>query len=432
MTDSPFKPPGRIGAAGESAQPQRPGMVPTPPVAPQQRKRGAIPGGAPLARPVRPANVLSESGEDQAATDRWAYNYTGNAAAGAPPSEDGGFDSIPPFKPAIELPEPRPLTVLFYQDVQAVQVSTEPISQNFNGVYTFDDSAQNADGLAPGRFRVSETDTDQPYSSFIYLALPEPWETSPTDFLDRATQPKIRISYGGDSYFYSKINEWEIIDGTPRVLQLTVDSIDAFVNETDGPLDDAQAVGVEFDGLRIPNAAVRARVRYRSGPSDITFDCDWAGGFQVYAERLEIQRVAFQPDVQIPFADAAVTISATVQADAPRPGGSLSLTVIPVRVPTLTGKRFYSFPVHSLARRVCLMLKYGASEDLPGDAPLGQIFLAFVGKFGRSLCYIDAMSAREALFGAGLPIPAGTSQLVVSNRSDDDTMLIGLIWRLEL
>jgi hypothetical protein len=152
----------------------------------------------------------------------------------------------------------------------------------------------------------------------------------------------------------------------------------------------------------------------------------------VHADRLEIARVVFAPDTTRPYLDAAVEISATVLADAPRPGGSISLTVPPVAVPRPTGERFYAFPIHALARRVNLLLKYGNDEDVPGDAPLGQIFLAFVGKYDRSLCYIDAMAAREALFGAGLPVPSGVSKLVVSNRSLDDSVQIGVVWRLDI
>jgi hypothetical protein len=437
MTDSPYKPPGRLGPAGSTPAVQRPGMVPVPPERPQQRKRGAVPGGAPLTRPQRPAGVEGDVGEDQAPTDRWSYAFAGSTAEGAVRGEGDEPGIVPPFRPAIELPESRPLTVLFYQDAQTPQIPTEPTNANFNSYYTFDAAEQNDEATGPGlgRFRLSETGTEQPSSGVIYLALPP--DLGPLVFLDSNRSPKIKISYGGidteRSWFIDEIVSWEKRTfGGVDYLVLTVNNLETSIDGADGPLDDNDPIRLELTGLRVPNAAVRARVRYRSGPSEQVFDCDWAGGFMVYAERLELQRVAYAPDTTIPFADAAVSIAATVQADAPRPGGSLSLTDIPVKVPSPDGQRWHAFPVQSMARRVNLILKYGDDEDAPGDAPLGQIFLAFVTKFDRSLCYIDAMSAREALFGAGMPIPAGASKLVVSNRSADDTMRIGLIWRLEL
>lgn len=419
MSDGPYKPPHRPASAGG-------GHAPIPPVPVAARRRGAIPA-APVQLPRRPVEPDEPTQADATTPqDRWAFHYRGNAGVIGGEQETTEIA----FKPAVELPEGRPLTVLFYQDTQTPQPPHVPTSQTF-GYYVFDGTSTDGDGLTLGRFRLSSPDEEQPESSIIYLAFP-PADGNAKQFLERNVEPQIEIRWGS-SYMLWTITEWEVVteSGVDRLV-LSVSNTDSLVNETDGPLEDAEAADVELRGLQIPNAAVRARVRYRLGKSEVQFDCDWAGGFQVFADRLELARVPFQTDTTMPYNDAAVEIAATVLADAPRPGGSLALTVPPVSVPTPTGDRFVEFPIHAYARRVNLILKYGNDPESPGDVPLGQIFLAFVGKFDRSLCYIDAMAAREALFGAGLQVPSGVSKLVVSNRSDDDSMQIGVVWRLEL
>jgi hypothetical protein len=397
------------------------------------RRHGAIPN-VQVQLPRRPSleQETDPADEKTVPVDRWAFSYRGNAGE---PYDSALEEQNPekPLKPAVELPEAHPLTVLFYQDTQTVQTPTEPKSANFS--LTFDDSATDPTAIGTGELRLSSTDVDQPNSTDVYLAVGE-FGGFPT-FLEQWESLKLRITYGGagaaQSFILFEITDWEKLDEAGVFyVHLSVTPEASSIDVADGPIADGASLFVELLGLARPNAAVRARVRYRNGKSEATFDCDWAGGFQVLADRLELSRVLFVPDATAPFADAAVDISATVIADAPRPGGSLALTVPPVPVPDLSGKRYAEFPIHPFGRRVNLLLKYGDDPDAPGDVPLGQIFLAFVGKFGRSLCYIDAMAAREALFGAGLPIPAGCSKLVVSNTSDDDTMQIGVMWRLEL
>lgn len=420
MTDSPFKPPRLPAGAGHAP-------IPAVPVA--ARRRGAIPA-APVQLPRRPVEGdQDEQAEQTDPTNRWAFHYRGNAGIDARGEEEAPEEI--PFKPAVELPEAKPLTVLFYQDTQTLQPANVPTSETVTSAF---DATSNADGgMTLGTFRLSADplEDEQWESTIIYVTIPAA-DSELLHFLEHNVPDTIEVRWG-DSYMAFTLDSWEQQeDSGVDYLVLSVTPTDHVINETDGPLEDAESADIVANGLEIPNAAVRARVRYRLGKSEVQFDCDWAGGFQVFADRLELSRVTFAPDSSIPFRDASIEIAATVLADAPRPGGSLALTVPPVAVPTPLGVRFKEFPIHAYARRVNLILKYGDDPDAPGDAPLGQIFLAFVGKFGRSLCYIDAMSAREALFGAGMPIPAGVSKLVVSNRSDDDTMVIGVMWRLEL
>ncbi len=411
------------------------GHAPIPPVPVAARRHGAIPS-APPGIPRRPTE--DDKHDKTKPVDRWAFKYRGNA--GQPSRDDSDEEPGIAFDPAIELPEARALTVLFYQDTQTTQTPNPP--QEADSLYTYDATAFNAVAIALGHVRLNRDpeESDQFTATQIYVAIPNvdgdfAW------FLRQVLEPTIEIrwgmSYATGSYMAFTIDAWEVLDeGGVSYLSLQVTPVDHVINGPDGPIEDAEEVRIVIKAKLIPNAAVRARVTYRNGKSEVSFECDWSGGFQVFADRLELARVPFAPDPTTPYNDAAVDIAATVLADAPRPGGSLSLTITPVAVPTPTGDRFMEIPIHPFARRVNLIIKYGNDpddEEAPGDAPLGQIFLAFVGKFGRSLCYIDAMSAREALFGPGLPIPAsGVTKLVVSNRSADDSMQIGVVWRLEL
>lgn len=428
MSDSPFKPPRNPGAGGAHA--------PIPPVPVAARRHGPIPSaGVQLPRRPVEKGETPEEAKDAPPPSRWAYHHRGNAGV---PDEEGGATDFP-FRPAVELPEARPLSVLFVQDTQTAQPANVPTSQTF-GSYFYDEVTiePEAGDFGSDDVRLNEPSVTQPNATVIWIANPSaPGGLTVKSYLDRSAPPfQIEIQYarggvGGEPCSLRwTIDDWEDgIDGSVGFLRLEVTPLSS---DIDSPMTDMDAIEIKVSGFQIPNAAVRARVRYRSAKSEVEFDCDWAGGFQVYADRLEIARVPFAPDSELLYADAPVDVALTVLADAPRPGGSLALTVPPMAVPTPTGDRFLAFPIHSFARRVNLILKYGDDPEAPGDAPLGQIFVAFVGKYDRSLCYIDAMSAREALFGAGLQIPYGVSKLVVSNRSDDDSMQIGVVWRLEL
>jgi hypothetical protein len=65
---------------------------------------------------------------------------------------------------------------------------------------------------------------------------------------------------------------------------------------------------------------------------------------------------------------------------------------------------------------VSLLTRYGDGAPT-GDAPLAQIYLAFAMPFSSSQGFIDALSARAALFGEGLPIPHGCNSIVLTNES---------------
>jgi hypothetical protein len=78
-----------------------------------------------------------------------------------------------------------------------------------------------------------------------------------------------------------------------------------------------------------------------------------------------------------------------------------------------------SFPVPAFARRLRLAIKWGEAEGSAADAALGQYFVAFISRGFGALGWIDAASAREALFGEGLPVPPGTHAVMFDNRSPD-------------
>lgn len=103
-------------------------------------------------------------------------------------------------------------------------------------------------------------------------------------------------------------------------------------------------------------------------------------------------------------AAAALVIGASAPHDAP------TYTFPRKMIAALDDARF---EVPAFARRVRAHFLY---ED-PPDAPLGQWFFAFVSPRGETLGWIDAASAREALFGAGLWLPSNTAGVVFTNKA---------------
>jgi hypothetical protein len=390
-------------------------MVPIPPERPQQRRRGAIPGGAPLALPQRPAETAGDDAEQVSPQTRWAYHYQGDA---------GLRDSVTAFRPIVELDEVRPLAVQFYADPTLSQPA-QGAPQNTAPSYIYDDTLT-SDNTA-GQLRFNEA--GQTNATQVYLH-PEPFGYIPgdptiKDWFDAHTQVTLEVQYDSSTFSFA-VDAVLVTDGGVVVLQVTPTADD--IDPGDGPIDNQQAVVVSLTGLAKPNAGARARVRYTAGKSTVVFDCDWAGGFLVYADSIELSRVTFPLEPSIDYEDGPIEIAASVMADAPRPAATLALTVPPAAV---GAEESIEIPVHPFARRVNLIMKYG-NGDAPGDAPLGQFFLAWVNKLGLSLGYVDAMAAREALFGAGLPVPFGVDKLVLTNRSEDESVRLGVIWRLEL
>lgn len=432
---SPFQPPprGRVGPIAGSTQPQRPGMVPTPPEREQQRRRGPLTGteGNPLALPRRPEGLTAEEADTEEATaptDRWAYSHTGPA---------GAEGQVTGLSPSVELDEMRPLSVQFFHNPVPSEAPVTPqLVVPLVGGRTFG-ALPYPGGMTGNDVRLnSEAQTD---ATQVFLAIPD---VPPIGYenLEEWLPDQIAITIeltwqsGGEGSPYStmlyRVISYEITpDDGFKLVTFAVEPVETVVHGP--PLEDEQLVGVTVRGYAKPNVAARARVAYRSGKSDLVFDCDWAGGFQVYADRLDISRLTFAPSPDRPYGDGPIAIAAQVIADAPRPSSGLAYTVIPQPVAT---DGYIEIPVHPFARRVNLLLKYGnsESEEASGDPPLGQILIAWGMKYGGSVGYIDAMSAREALFGQGHPVPFGASSLVLSNRSADDSIHLGAIWRIEL
>lgn len=176
-----------------------------------------------------------------------------------------------------------------------------------------------------------------------------------------------------------------------------------------------------------PNAAIRARIRYSAGKAeDIEFDCDWRGEVELTASRVELRRVVFKPDTEKPFHETSVRLRAIAAVDGPAPRIPATYTV---PVAEVVSGAYRTIPLPALAQRVSLLTRYGNDPLDPGDAPLGQIFVSFGTESGNAMGYVDAMSARETLFGAGLSIPAGAVDVVLVNLSPDPVDL-GAIFHL--
>lgn len=172
-----------------------------------------------------------------------------------------------------------------------------------------------------------------------------------------------------------------------------------------------------------PNAAVRARITYSAGTAgNLSFDADWAGGLILHAKRFSVSRVNVPLDPRRRYADSQLSVAVTTCPAAPHSPHAPSLTYPPLVVaPDAT--RLIAVP--PLARRVSLLCLYEV-----GDAPLSYFHLAFATKLGNSVSWIDALSARAALFGEGLGIPPGCTTLALTNRSADPTAQLGATFHL--
>jgi hypothetical protein len=180
-----------------------------------------------------------------------------------------------------------------------------------------------------------------------------------------------------------------------------------------------QAVGVNlFRNDRqatLYNSDVKARVVYGAGRSgQMTFDCDWRGGFVVHCTRLEVFAVGYKlPSVGAYVASTGVILSATAGLNGQRPAHPPTLTVLPT---TVAAAAVRQIEIPELARRVALLSRYG-TLGTAGDAPLGQLFVSFADATGTALAWIDASSTRGAVFGDGLTLPAGARYIGLSNNS---------------
>jgi hypothetical protein len=205
------------------------------------------------------------------------------------------------------------------------------------------------------------------------------------------------------------------------------------LGDLDGLVLDGDNLNVFFeyegvaDQVSTPNAAARARVTYETTKTgEITFDCDWVGGFVVQATRLLIERVSVTPNPDEDFYPAHVRLAVTVGLNAEPPPFPPQMTVPPAQVDAGASR---TIPIPSFARRLTLLARYG--DEVSGDAPLGQIFVAFGVPFVGSLGFIDAATSSDALFGDGLVIPHGATEIVLSNASSG-VLRLGAVFHLGL
>jgi hypothetical protein len=394
--------------------PTRPGgaHAPIPSVPVAARRRGAIPG-APVSLPRRPVETADDA-EQVSPTNRQIYTYRGNA---------GVRDNLEiAFRPLLELEETRPVAVLFHEDPAEPQPATE-LSPEFGMNYLFDSTLGDG-GQVNGTLRfntVGQTDATQIYVALIDADTSDGIQAR----IEYSIESVVEVRYGA-SWIRFQVDDYELQDdGGVGVIMLTVTPLASDIDPGDGAIVNADPIELWHTGKKIPNAAVFARVRYWAGKSEVVFDCDWAGGFIIHADRIEISRVTFPSDPARGYLDGLVNIAATLMADAPSPAALLQRTIRPELVTGPTGTRTLTIP--RFARRVNLIMTW----DDPGDVPLGQVFLAWAGKTGPAVAYIDAMAAREALFGQGLPVPYGVSRLVLSNRSAD-SMELGVVWQMRI
>ena len=194
-----------------------------------------------------------------------------------------------------------------------------------------------------------------------------------------------------------------------------------------------QAVGVNlFRSDRqatLYNSDVKARVIYGAGRSgQMSFDCDWRGGFVVHCTRIEVQAVGYKLPSADPYqASTQVILAATAGLNGQRPAHPPTYTVLPETV-AAAGVRQIEIP--ELARRVALLSRFGTLGS-SGDAPLGQLFISFADATGEALAWIDASSTRGAVFGDGLTLPAGARYIGLSNDSAESIDL-GCVFHLGL
>jgi hypothetical protein len=176
------------------------------------------------------------------------------------------------------------------------------------------------------------------------------------------------------------------------------------------------------------NADVRAVVTFSAGESrSLVFRCDWQGGLLLHAQSVSVDLESFNVG-DAAFVAFPVDVAVALALGAPRPLQAPTLTYRPTTVaPAAT--RELEYP--ALATRVGLLVKYGEPVGSGADAPLGQIFLTFCDRLGNAIGWIDAQNARSALFGDGVPLPAGTNRVVLSNRTAWDVSL-GAVFHLGL
>lgn len=407
--------------------PKRGRMVPVPDASPTQpHARVRIPD-APVTLPSKPVDKgvpLDKSGKPQA-RDLWTFAYEGGLG-----SEFSAVDFTP-----IELPQPKPITLQFYQDTSlrgTTRVEPQPNNEWDQAWWL----QPNDETPSAGALQLADVVT--PLTNAVVLVSISDNFNAAVPFAGTAegmfgTVSHVRMTWGVASFIRYIFSGYEFVDGTPDFYRLVMSGIESS-NVVD-PLDTtpgATAVRLYFESPQEPlefrpNAAVRARVKYSAGKAEnIQFECDWSGSLQLMASRVELSRVAVAADPLAPYEPQPVKLAAVALVNGVRPVALPTLTIPTAAVGIDTT---VTVGIPPLARRVSLLALYG-NEGAEGDIPLGQLFVAFKSGAGNALAYIDAMSAREALFGLGLPIPAGAVDLGLSNRSADTSVRLGVVWHL--
>lgn len=436
-------------------------MVPIPPESPPSPGRTFIPDES-TRLPHRPKDAKQPNSTN---AKLWTFRYEG----------DSGPDlDVVEFTP-IELQTAELVTVQFNQDTSPEMRSESRFVENGAGVvvlayFNYDDSVLDeapADGqfrllpVGPGQFKLLLGLSADPASEGEGSG---GWYTSILGGPANAEVPGPFTNYGpidenphlleGTHLIIHSSTQDQVVGavGTPQdghkswVYVITgVDS--TLPNKVDF---DLELVSEAYPGVPLPdnelahillvipqaptevkpNAAIRARVRYSVGSSDdIEVNCDWRGKLQVMAKRISLERVTVVADREAPFEPHRVRLSAVAMV-----GGSpplLPLTLTDPGALVLSGaSRTLDIPLH--AARLSILLRWGLELDDPGDAPLGQVFVAFVTEAGNAIGFVDAMSSREALLGEGVPVPAGAVQAILSNRVPDADLRLGAVWHLQV
>lgn len=420
-------------------RPQR-GSPPIPPERPVQ-PHGYVPPEPPARVPTPPEPKKADDKKPDG--DFWSFSYSGVSSA------EGVAVAFTP----IELSKPKPITIQFDQDDQfpvGDPLVTPQPPFSFDWPFAAEDFVEDTEPTA-GHLSLDAASLAAPHTATkIYVSIET---TDPALGFTPAIQApygaflELRWTFGGAfSWARWAINDitpmsgspgWIVIEVTPAarpggfvpgsgVLTPIVTNTPELVTQLE-----LWFIGPDRPDLVIwPNAAVRARVTYSAGKAEaVPIECDWTGALQVVGSRVLIERKTVRADPLNEFHTAAIKIAAVASLNGPRAPILPRLTEPPASVP---GNETRILPLPRCARRVSLLATYG-DEGASGDAPLGQLFVAFIPAVdarGGAIAYIDAMSAREALFGDGLPIPAGTKAVALTNRSDDESVRLGLIWHL--
>ena len=338
----------------------------------------------------------------------------------------GAEGNTEPMLTLVEFDGVRSVTVQLHQQTRLppddpLTVPQPDLSSNVL-FFNYDDTPEDTDpgGIAPNAFRFS-TDKLKLYLSKD-ATNQAAWDLE--EYLGGAT--KIRLWFSAELILtigddiVERADDYEIPLGGFGASLASLPG--------DGFLTEVYGLTPQPPATYYPNASARAVVRVRSGQAgEIEFECDWAAKFEVLAQTIEIDRRSFRPNGAKSYVDTTVSLKAAVSLEGAGSSFAPVLTMPPLGVSASNGERTYDIP--QLARRVSLLTKY---PDAPGgDVPLAQIFLAFATPFEGAMGYIDALSARDALFGDGMPIPHGAYQIVLTNASPTD-LYLGLLFHLGL